>query len=166
MIPSELSDKLLDFAARIGSMVDHLPETPLARRVAEGLIGSSTAAGLNYEEAASAERRREFTGQLGDTLKELRKTGYWLRLIVKADMRPEAELGGLIQECDELCGIMEQSISSDRARTWRFGHFGQWQTSDLQFTIYGFPFMTIAMGTRRAGANVGTAGKSKPPEEQ
>ncbi|HUS91843.1 MAG TPA: four helix bundle protein [Phycisphaerae bacterium] len=149
MLPSELSDRLLDFAARIGRVVDVLPTTPLSERIARGVVESGTAAGLNYEEATSTRRRVEFTGQLSDTLKELRKTGYWLRLIVKSSLLPAEEVREMIEECQQLCDIMEQSISTDRSRTWRFGQFGHWQASDLQFTIYGFPFMTIAMGTRR-----------------
>ena len=162
MLPSELSERLLDFAARIGRVVDVLPTTPLSERISQGLIQSGTAAGISYEEATATQRRVVFTGQLTDTLRELRKAGYWLRLIVKAQLLSAGEVGELIDECEELIGIMEQSISSDRARTWRFGQFGHWEATDLQFTIYGFPFMTIAMGTRRASGNAratGTSGK-------
>jgi len=153
MLQSELSDRLLGFASRVGRLVDVLPTTPLSEQLRPGLLREATAAGLSYEEATSTRRRIEFTGQLADTFKALRKAGYWLRLIVKASLLAAGEVQDLIDECDELCGIVEQSISADIARTWRFGQFGNWRASDLQFTIYGLPFMTIAMGTRRPGAN-------------
>ena len=43
-------------------------------------------------------------------LKELRETRCWIRLIIKADLLPEARIGELLIESEELCNIIGQSI--------------------------------------------------------
>ena len=42
MTPEDLSERLLDFAARIGKVVDALPERRLGRHVAAQLVRSGT----------------------------------------------------------------------------------------------------------------------------
>lgn len=45
-------------------------------------------------------------------LKELRETGCWLRMIVKAELLPEERLGQLLDEADQLRKIIGQSINT------------------------------------------------------
>src|ERR1043165_597844 len=60
MNPSELSDRLWQFAARVGKVVDALPETRLGRHVAGQLVRSGTAAAPNYDERRVGESRADF----------------------------------------------------------------------------------------------------------
>ncbi|MGB2820814.1 MAG: four helix bundle protein [Phycisphaerae bacterium] len=163
MIPEELTERLLDFGAAVGQLADSLPDTPFGGHVALELVRSSTGAGPSYEEAVAAERRGEFTRQLNDALAELRDARYWLRLATKADLLPELRIRPLLAQCAELSGILEQSITTARARAWREGQFSRWQATDLQFTIYALPFATIAMGFGRppARADSGSAETQK-----
>jgi four helix bundle protein len=161
MIPGELSERLLEFAAAVGQVADALPKTPFGQHVAGELIRSAAGAGPRYEEATSTERRVEFTEQLGDALRDLRAAQYWLRLIAKANLLPERRLEELVDGCSELCSILDQSVLSARARAWRDGQFGHWRATDLQFTIYGFPFATIAMGVRRQAPGEGGGGPAE-----
>jgi len=149
MIPEELMERLLDFGAAIGLAADSLPETTFARHVGGELVKAGAGAGPSYEEAVAVERRGEFTRQLNDALRQLRDARYWLRLAAKADLLPRSTARELLQQCEELCGILEQSITTARARAWREGQFSRWRATDLQFTIYAFPFATIAMGFGR-----------------
>ena len=57
MKPDDLSERVLDFAARTGNVVDALPDTRLGRHIAKQYIRSGTAAGPNYEEGRAAESR-------------------------------------------------------------------------------------------------------------
>ena len=86
MTPDELSQRLLNFAARIGRVVDELPDTKLARHVGSQLVRCGTSPGPNYEEGCAAESRRDFIHKLSICLKELRESRYWLRLIVAANL--------------------------------------------------------------------------------
>jgi four helix bundle protein len=150
MIPDELMDRLLDFSVHVGKVAEALPPTPLGRRIAREMVRSTLAAGPSYEEAFATQRRYEFTANLDGAVRELRRTRYWLRLVIKAGLLAELGMERLLAECTELCGIMEQSIAAGRAQAWRESQFGNWFASDLQFTVYGFQFATISMGVHRA----------------
>ena len=101
---------MLDFAARIGKVVDALPGTRLARHVAGQLVRCGTSPLPNYEEACAAESRSDFVHKLSICLKELRETRSWIRLIIKAELLPQQSMDGLLDECDQLCRITAQSI--------------------------------------------------------
>src|ERR1700687_5904710 len=88
----DLSERVLDFAARIGKVVDKLPETRLGRHVAGQLVRCGTSPAPNYAEACGAESRKDFVHKLSICLKELRETHCWLLLIVKSSLLPESQL--------------------------------------------------------------------------
>jgi four helix bundle protein len=111
----DLVERLLDFAARIGKVVDALPETRMGRHVAGQLVRCGTSPAPNYTEACGAESRKDFVHKLGICLKELPESHCWLRLIVKAELVPEDRLADLIAENDELIKIVAKSIVTAKA---------------------------------------------------
>jgi four helix bundle protein len=108
--PDELSDRLLKFAARVGKVVDALPATRLGNHIANQMVRSGSAPGAHYEEGRAAESRKDFVHKLGLSLKETRETRYWLRLISKSQLLPDARMGELLDESSQLCRILGQSI--------------------------------------------------------
>ncbi|HUS34270.1 MAG TPA: four helix bundle protein [Verrucomicrobiae bacterium] len=112
MTPADLSERLWDFAARIGKVVDALPDTRLGRHVAGQLVRSGTAAAPNYEEGRCGESRADFIHKVNIALKELVETRGWLKFIVKAELLPKTRTNGLIDECDQLCRILGKSLST------------------------------------------------------
>lgn len=105
-----LSDRMLDFAARVLKMADSLPRTPGGRHISDQVIRSSTSGGAHYEEACGTESRKDFIHKLGISLKELRETRYWLRLIIRTELIPPPKIQNLHRESDELCRIIGKSI--------------------------------------------------------
>ena len=110
MKQDDLSERLWDFAARVGKIVDALPETRLGRHVAGQLVRCGTSAPPNYDESGAAESRADFVHKLSIALKELRETRGWLRFIAKADLLPASKLSDLIDESEQLCRILGKSI--------------------------------------------------------
>src|SRR5262245_9434978 len=106
----ELEERLLDFAARVGKVVDALPETRLGRHVAGQLVRSGTSPAPNYAEACAAESKKDFIHKLGITLKELRETRVWLRLIVRAELLGLSRMRVLLDECEQLNNIFGKSL--------------------------------------------------------
>src|SRR5690349_99560 len=102
MTPDELSDRLLDFAARVGKVVDALPETRLGRHVAGQLVRCGTSPAPNYDEGCAAESRPDFVHKLGIVHKELRESRCWLRLIIRARLQPDRRVVPLLGESEEL----------------------------------------------------------------
>ena len=110
MTPDELSERLINFAARVGKVVDALPDTRMGRHIAGQFVRCGTSPAPNYEEACAAESRADFIHKLGICLKELRESRSWIRLIIRTELLPEERMGELLDECDQLCNIIAQSI--------------------------------------------------------
>ena len=106
---------MLDFAARVGKVVDALPDTRLGRHVAGQLVRSGTSPAPNYAEACAAESKRDFIHKLGIALKELRESRSWIQLIVKGDLLPELRMAPLLDEAQQLCNIVGKSIVTAKA---------------------------------------------------
>ena len=110
MTSEELEERLIEFAARVGKVVDALPDTRMGRHVGGQLVRSGTSPAPNYEEACAAESRADFSHKLSICLKELRESRCWIRLIIKTDMLPEHRMAELLDECNQLCNIIGRSI--------------------------------------------------------
>jgi four helix bundle protein len=115
MTSEELLERLIEFAARVGKVVDALPDTRMGRHVGGQLVRSGTSPAPNYEEGCAAENRADFVHKLSICLKELRESRTWIRLIIKTEMLPEHRMGELLDECNQLCNIIGQSIVTAKA---------------------------------------------------
>ncbi len=122
MTPEELSNRLLDFAARVGKVVDALPDTRMGRHVAGQLLRSGTSPAPNYEEGCAAESRADFTHKLSICLKELKESRCWIRLIVKAELLPESQMKLILDEADQLCNIVAKSLITAREKKEKGKH--------------------------------------------
>ena len=112
----ELENRLIDFAVRIGNVADALPETPLGQHIADQILRSGTSPAPNYSEGCAAESRRDFAHKLSISLKELRETKTWLRVIRKADLLPAERLRRITDETDQLCAILSQSVHTAKEK--------------------------------------------------
>ena len=110
MTPDELSERLWNFAVRIGKVVDALPDTRLASHVAGQLVRCGTAPGPNYDEGCAAESRADFAHKLSIALKELKETRGWLRFIVIAELLSEKRIATLLDEAEQIIRIVASSI--------------------------------------------------------
>ena len=110
MKPIDLSDRLWIFAARIGKVVDALPDTRQGRHLANQLIRSGTSSAPNYDEGRVGESRADFIHKLKVALKEMVETRGWLKYIVIAELLPLKKVTGLQDECEQLCKILTSSI--------------------------------------------------------
>ncbi len=116
MNQANLSERLWELAARIGKIIDALPESKLGRHVASQLIRCGTSSAPNYDESGAAESRDDFIHKLSIALKELRETHGWLCFIVRSDLLPQSRMADLIDECDQLCRIIGQSVVTAKKR--------------------------------------------------
>jgi four helix bundle protein len=118
---ADLSERLWDFAARVGKVVDALPDTRLGRHVAGQLVRSGTSAAPNYDEGCAGESRADFIHKLNIALKELRESRGWLRFTIKAELMKTSRITALVDECEQLCKIMAQSLITAKANGRRNG---------------------------------------------
>jgi four helix bundle protein len=110
----DLEDRLVDFAVRCLAVSKSLPETKAGSHICGQLVRSGTSPAPNYGEAQSAESRADFIHKLKISLKELRETRIWLKIIIRAGMIPETKLEGLVEETNELISIFVKSVETAR----------------------------------------------------
>src|SRR5437763_14007668 len=100
--PAELRGRTKEFALRIIRMFSALPKTDVARVLGRQVLRSGTSVGANYREAYRARSGAEFICKLGDCLKELEETTYWLELLVDSGTVASGKMTALLEEADEL----------------------------------------------------------------
>jgi four helix bundle protein len=88
----DLEERLLEYSVRIIKIVEQLLNTRAGNHVAGQLLRSGTSPYPNHGEAQAAESPRDFIHKLRISLKELRETQRWLKLIQRVPMN---ELGDL-----------------------------------------------------------------------
>ena len=116
MTPEELSNRLWAFAARVGRVVDALPDTRLGRHVAGQLVRCGTSAAPNYDEGRVGESHADFLHKINIAQKELVETHGWLRFIVSANLLAAGRVAALLDESEQLCRILGKSISTAKQR--------------------------------------------------
>lgn len=109
MTPQELEDRLIDFAVLIVGVVESLPATKAGNHIANQLVRSGTSPAPNYGEAQSAESRRDFIHKMKISLKELRETMIWLKIIARKQLGECRDVPAAISECNELISIFVSS---------------------------------------------------------
>jgi len=116
-VGDDIADRLLDFAVRIGKVVDALPDTRMGRHIVGQLIRCGTSPAPNYAEACGAESKRDFIHKLGVCLKELRESACWIQLIIRSELLAEVRVATLWNECEQLCNIIAKSILTAKAKS-------------------------------------------------
>jgi four helix bundle protein len=114
--PSDLRDRLLDFAAACLKLGGRLARTTPGRYIAGQLMRSSASAGANYMEARGAESRADFVHKLQLSLKEAKESQYWLALVVRAALLPLEATKVLSEEADALVRILAKSVVTAKGR--------------------------------------------------
>ncbi len=113
---NELEDRLIDFAVRVGALVETLPKTRLGNHIAGQLVRSGTSPAPNYGEACGAESKKDFIHKLGVALKELRESRVWLKMIIRSKMLTASKIESLLDECIQLNNIVGKSVVTARGR--------------------------------------------------
>src|SRR5690349_3468361 len=113
-LQTELSERILEYGARIIKVVESLPPNLVGRRVGDQLLRSGLSVGANFEEAQAGESRADFAHKLQIALKELREACYWLRLIAKAGTLPSQRLMPLIDESNQLIAMLSKACAKTK----------------------------------------------------
>src|SRR5437879_689006 len=102
----DLRERTKQLALRVIRLVCALPKGLVADVVGRQVLRSGTSVGANFREAHRARSDAEFVSKLGDCLKELEETCYWLELLVGAKVIDPGRLSPLQDECNQLTAIL------------------------------------------------------------
>ena len=103
--PKDLQIRTKELALRVIRMYSALPKSTAAQILGKQILRSGTSVGANYREANRARSKPEFIAKIGDCLKELDETAYWLELLAESSIVPDTKLADLRNECDQLLAI-------------------------------------------------------------
>ena len=94
------------FARRIIRLYSALPKQTLPQVLGKQLLRSGTSVGANYREASRARSRAEFISKVGECLREIDETAYWLELLEDEGIIRKNRLESLLKETNELTAIL------------------------------------------------------------
>jgi len=116
VIQRELGERLLDCGVRVIKVVEAMPGALVGRRIGDQLLRCGTSFGANYEGSRAAESTADFIHKLQVSLKELRESHYWLRLLSKAKASPSNQLEELLNESHQLRAILSKAVATAKGR--------------------------------------------------
>ena len=116
--PRDLKLRTKAFSLRIIRMYSKLPRNnAIAQVLGKQVLRSGTSVGANYREASRGRSRAEFVSKIGDSLREIEETEYWLELLVDSGCVPAAKMAGLRDETSQLIAIF--TTIDKKAKSYR-----------------------------------------------
>ena len=98
----DLKERTKKFALRIIRMFVRLPKSDVARVLGKQVLRSGTSVGANYREADEGRSKAEFIAKMGDSLRELSETEYWLELLIESETIKSSSMASLLDETRQL----------------------------------------------------------------
>ncbi|HEX8248487.1 MAG TPA: four helix bundle protein [Pyrinomonadaceae bacterium] len=109
---ADLKNRTKSFALRIIKLYKALPNTVEAQIIGKQILRSGTSIGAQYREGTRARSDAEFISKIESALQELEETGYWLELLIDAEIIGENKLKDLCREVEELTAILVTSVKT------------------------------------------------------
>ncbi len=114
MLRNNLNERLFDFVIETLKLIKKIKFSEVNRVVINQLTKSVTSAGANYEEAQAGSSKADFNNKVNISLKEMRETNYWLRIIKSMQLGPNEDTEILIKESEELMKILGKIVSKTK----------------------------------------------------
>src|SRR2546425_1015039 len=106
MKPQDLKIRTKAYALRIIRMYSALPKSDAVDQVlGKQVLRSGTSVGANYREASRGRSKAEFISKIGDCLKEIEESEYWIELIIESGCVAPAKVADLLDETRQLIAI-------------------------------------------------------------
>jgi len=104
--PQDLKPRTKAFALRVIRMYSKLPKSDtVAQVLGKQVLRSGTSVGANYREASRGRSKAEFISKIGDCLKEIEESEYWLELLVDSGCVSASDMADRLDETRQLIAI-------------------------------------------------------------
>ena len=113
---TELRLRTRQYALLIIRLYEKLPPKTVAQVLGRQVLRSGTSVGANFREAHRARSTAEFVSKLGDCLKELEESAYWLELLVDAGVTHQTQVAPCQDETNQLTAILTSIVKKLRPR--------------------------------------------------
>lgn len=111
---NHLKDRSKQFALRILTLVDSLPNTLVAGMIGGQLVRSGTSVAANYRAACRGPSTAEFIAKMGIVEEETDESTFWIELLIDHGVIKKERVGELLDEADQLTAIWVTSIKTAR----------------------------------------------------
>jgi len=122
----DLTERLFKMAVRVIKFLRTMPNTYEYSVFKYQLVKAATSSSANYEESQSGSSKADFAYKVEISLREMRESNYWLRLIKATceDLKNDfEELNYLIKESAELKLILGSIVIKSKKRITRDAEF-------------------------------------------
>ena len=109
-----LVDKSFKFAIRIVKLYKYLCDSKKEYVLSKQLLRSGTSIGANINEAQEAQSKNDFMSKLSISLKEARKSKYWIKLFKKTGYLSKSEANSIIEDLVEILKLLISIIKSTK----------------------------------------------------
>jgi len=109
-----LKDKSYNFAIRCVKLYKYLASEQKEFVLSKQVLRSRTSIGANIEEANSGQSKNDFIAKLSISLKEVKETHYWLRLLFDCDYLSKNMFDSLLADCNEIIALLTRIIKTAR----------------------------------------------------
>ena len=103
---NDLTKRLFRFSIEVIVFLREIKNIQETSIIKYQLIKAATSSGANYEESQAASSKADFTNKVSISLKEMRESNYWLRIIKGSNIYKSEKLNELISESSELKNIL------------------------------------------------------------
>lgn len=110
----EFIDRLVLFSSSIVLLSNRLPKTPAGFALANQIVRSGTSVGANFIEAQDASSTKDFIQKLSISLREVRETWYWFKVIERTKLLAYDDIKNEIEECNQIRAILIKSIKKSK----------------------------------------------------
>jgi four helix bundle protein len=116
--PQDLKPRTKAFALRIIRMYSKLRKNDqIAQVLGRQVLRSGTSVGANYREASRGRSKAEFISKIGDSLKEIEETEYWLELLIDSGCVSARQMANLLDETRQLTAIFTTIDKNAKGRS-------------------------------------------------
>lgn len=114
MNAKDFKERSRQFAIRVISLVDALPQQRSADILGKQLLRSATSVAANYRAACRARSTAEFIAKMGIVEEEADESQGWIEMIADAGLVKKERVEELIKEAGELTAMTVASIKTAR----------------------------------------------------
>jgi four helix bundle protein len=112
----DLNDRLFKFAIDVITFLRTIKNNQETGIIKYQLTKASTSSGANYEESQAASSKADFANKVNISLKEMRESNYWLRVIKATEINKSEKCIQLINESAELKKILATICKNSRGK--------------------------------------------------
>ena len=102
----DINERCEDFAVSIIKLFETIPYRKSVGILSDQLIRSAGSVGANLCEADNARSRKEFISFIGICLREIKESGFWLRVLRRTNQSNTKSILPIEQEAEEIKKIL------------------------------------------------------------